>query len=135
MQFALGLYAHGTQDLVPQCFQDGATSLCRTRGTGARSCGSGRRRSHRVIAGLSSRVFRSKDASPALRAKFAGAFAAGHIAFLASYRSSGGTVSVTLRGTNQPPPTVSGPTDHSCFNGSLWSFSYSNSSGIRYYRR
>ena len=99
-------------------------------------------------------TYYAKDAGPALRAmgyresaspmgindivilqpKFAGAFAAGHIAFLASYRSSGGTVSVTLRGTNQPAPNGKW-TDHNCFNVSLWSFSYSNSSGIRYYRR
>lgn len=59
---------------------------------------------------------------------------AGHIAFLASYRISGGTVYVTLRGANQPGGTW---TDHNCTNVSLWSFSYSSSSnwGIKYYRK
>ncbi len=56
----------------------------------------------------------------------------GHIAFLASYSSRGGTVSVILRGANQPGGWW---TDHGCYNVSRWSFSYSNGWGIKYYRR
>jgi hypothetical protein len=67
-----------------------------------------------------------------LQPGFAGAPSAGHIAFLASYSSSGGTVSVILRGANQ---SSSGWwTDHGCYNVNRWSFSYSNNSGIMYYR-
>jgi hypothetical protein len=62
---------------------------------------------------------------------------AGHIAFLASYRVSGGTVSVTLRGADQPVPGENPWTDHNCYNVTLWSFSYSSSNnwGIKYYRK
>jgi hypothetical protein len=95
----------------------------------------------------------AKDAGPALKAmgyrestspmgindivvlqpRFQGANAtAGHIAFLASYSSKGGTVSVILRGANQPGGKW---TDHGCSNVSRWSLSYSNGSGIKYYRR
>jgi len=67
-----------------------------------------------------------------LQPGFAGAYASGHIAFLASWRVSGGTTTVTLRGTNQPGGWW---TDHSCYNVSLWTISYSNNWGIRFYRR
>lgn len=62
---------------------------------------------------------------------------AGHIAFLASYRVSGGNVYVTLRGTHQTDQTSHWWTDHNCTNVSLWPFSYpsSNNWGIRYYRK
>jgi hypothetical protein len=97
-------------------------------------------------------TYYAKDAGPALKAMgyresgspmgindivvlqpgFAGADGtAGHIAFLASYSISGGTVSVILRGTNQPGGWW---TDHNCYNVSRWSFSYTNNWGIRYYR-
>ena len=95
----------------------------------------------------------AKDAGPALKAMgyresstpmgindivvlqpgFAGANAtAGHIGFLAKYSYSGSTVSVMLRGANQPGGWW---TDHGCYNVSQWSFSYSNNWGIKYYRR
>jgi hypothetical protein len=96
-------------------------------------------------------TYYAKDAGPALKAMgyrestspmgindivvlqpgFAGAYPPGHIAFLASYSSKGGTVSVILRGANQPGGKW---TDHGCSNVSRWPFSYSNGSGIRYYR-
>jgi hypothetical protein len=72
-----------------------------------------------------------------LQPGFAGAKPGGHIAFLASYRVSGGTVYVTLRGTNQTDQSSRWWTDHNCDNVSLWSFSYSSSNnwGIKYYRK
>jgi hypothetical protein len=98
-------------------------------------------------------TYYAKDAGPALKAMgyresaspmgindivvlqpgFAGARPGGHIAFLASYSISGGTVSVILRGANQSPSGWW--TDHNCSNVSRWSFSYSNNWGIKYYRR
>ena len=97
-------------------------------------------------------AYYAKDAGPALKARgyresatpmgindivvlqpgFAGASGYGHIAFLASYRKSGSTVTATLRGTNQPGGWW---TDHSCYNVSLWTITYSNNWGIRFYRR
>jgi hypothetical protein len=98
-------------------------------------------------------TYYAKDAGPALEAMgyrksatpmgindivvlqpgFAGAPGAGHIAFLASYSTKGSTVSVILRGANQG--NNGWWTDHGCYNVNRWSFSYSNNSGIRYYRR
>jgi len=98
-------------------------------------------------------AYYAKDAGPALRAmgyresstpmgindvvvmqpNFAGADpTAGHIAFLASYRISGSTVTIMLRGANQPGGWW---TDHGCYNVSQWTFSYTSNWGIRFYRK